>query len=124
MKNIEIYENGMLVKAKAELIKNTLWIHINGETLSLEIESGRVSKRKTKSINADPHRIISPMPGKVTKIFIEVNQSIKEGDSLVVLEAMKMEYTLKASIKGKVKKINCKINDQVPLGELLVELDS
>jgi len=114
----------MKQNVKSEMIKNTLWVHISGQTLAIEMESNRVSKRKTKSNNANPNIILSPMPGKVTKLFVTEGQAVKEGDSLIVMEAMKMEYTLKSSIAGKVKKINCKINDQVALAVLLVELES
>jgi acetyl/propionyl-CoA carboxylase alpha subunit len=67
---------------------------------------------------------VSPMPGKITKIIVQAGQSVKEGDSIIVMEAMKMEYTLKSSINAKVKKINCQVNEQVTLGALLVELEN
>ena len=111
-------------KVKYEIIKNTMWVHISGQTLAMELESNRVSKRKTKNNITNPKIILSPMPGKVTKLFVAEGQQVKEGDSLVVMEAMKMEYTLKSSIAGKVKKINCKINEQVALAVLLVELEN
>lgn len=124
MKTFELVENGKTLKAQAELVKNTLWVHLNGETIAVEVDNGRVSKRKTKSAQANPNQIMSPMPGKITKIAVQVGQAVKEGDSIIVMEAMKMEYTLKSSINAKVKKINCQSNEQVVLGALLVELES
>lgn len=124
MKSFEFVENGKTVKAQAELVKNTLWVHLNGETLALEVDNGRISKRKTKASQSNPNQIMSPMPGKITKIIVQAGQSVKEGDSVIVMEAMKMEYTLKSSINAKVKKINCQVNEQVTLGALLVELEN
>ena len=62
------------------------------------------------------------MPGKVTKLFVSENQIVNKGDALLVMEAMKMEYTLKADISAKVEKIFYKISDQVSLGYLLIQL--
>jgi biotin carboxyl carrier protein len=62
------------------------------------------------------------MPGKVTKLFVSDGQEVKKGDSLLVMEAMKMEYTLKADANGSVEKITAKTGDQVTLGQLLVQL--
>lgn len=122
MKSFEFVENGKTVKAQAELVKNTLWVHLNGETLALEVDNGRISKRKTKASQSNPNQIMSPMPGKITKIIVQAGQSVKEGDSVIVMEAMKMEYTLKSDIDTNVEKVNVNLNDQVTLGSLLVQL--
>jgi 3-methylcrotonyl-CoA carboxylase alpha subunit len=47
------------------------------------------------------------MPSTVSKIFVKVGQTVKKGDSLVALEAMKMEHVIKAPRDGKLKSINC-----------------
>jgi 3-methylcrotonyl-CoA carboxylase alpha subunit len=47
--------------------------------------------------------IVTPMPGKVSRIFVESGDVVEEGQSLLVLEAMKMEHTIKASISGTVE---------------------
>ncbi|MBN8538135.1 MAG: biotin/lipoyl-binding protein [Deltaproteobacteria bacterium] len=123
IKNFELIENGETSKASAEVVKNTLWVHVSGQILAMDLDSHRVSKRKTKTSVSNPNLVLSPMPGKITKIFVTLGQMVKAGDSLIVMEAMKMEYTLKSSIDGKVKSVNCKINDQVILAKLLVELE-
>ncbi len=123
IKNFEFNDNGETSIASAEVIKNTLWVHVSGQIQAFELDSHRVSKRKTKVSASNPNFVLSPMPGKITKIFVTVGQMVKPGDSLIVMEAMKMEYTLKSSLNGKVKNVNCKINDQVVLAKLLVELE-
>jgi 3-methylcrotonyl-CoA carboxylase alpha subunit len=63
------------------------------------------------------------MPGKIVKVVSEVGTSVKGGDVVIVMEAMKMEYTLKAAADGVVKSVNCLAGDQVALGATLVLLE-
>jgi biotin carboxyl carrier protein len=46
------------------------------------------------------------MPGRVIKIVVKVNDSVKSGDTLLILEAMKMQNEIKAGIEGKIKSIS------------------
>ncbi len=62
------------------------------------------------------------MPGKVTKIQKNIGDAVSAGDVVIVMEAMKMEYTLKAHVNGKVEVMNCKAGDQVTLGKLLAQI--
>lgn len=66
--------------------------------------------------------IKAPMPGLVLKIMISENQDINEGDSVLILEAMKMENVIKSPGTGKVKIIKVKERDAVEKNEVLVEL--
>ena len=66
----------------------------------------------------------SPMPGQVLRILVSVGQSVKPGDPLVALEAMKMEQTIKAVHEGVVKAILVKPGQMVAPGEMLVEIHS
>lgn len=116
---------GQEKKVISEIIDKTIWFKIDEQTYSYDIvELLQSSHTKSKSQEKSLDKIKAPMPGKITKIFVKEGQAVKRGEALVVMEAMKMEYTLKSSIAGKVKKINCKINDQVALAVLLVELES
>lgn len=67
--------------------------------------------------------IKSPMPGLVVKVFIEVGQTVNEGDKLLTLEAMKMENILKSTGSGVVKNILVSSGDTVEKNSLLVELE-
>ena len=61
--------------------------------------------------------------GTVWKIECEVGQSIAEGDTLVVLESMKMEMPVEAEDEGKVKEIKCEEGQSVSEGDTLVILE-
>ena len=66
----------------------------------------------------------SPMPGQVLRIMVSVGQSVKPGDPLVALEAMKMEQTIKATMEGVVRAVLVKAGDMVAPGQMLVEIQS
>jgi acetyl/propionyl-CoA carboxylase alpha subunit len=65
----------------------------------------------------------APLPGAVTKVLVSVGDVVAEGDGLVVLEAMKMEHTLRALGAGTVQAIDVAAGQQVDVGDLLVELE-
>ena len=64
------------------------------------------------------------MPGKVTKILKTSGDSVRRGDVILVMEAMKMEYTLKAESDSKISSIACAVGEQVTLGQTLVTFES
>jgi 3-methylcrotonyl-CoA carboxylase alpha subunit len=67
--------------------------------------------------------IAAPMPGKVMSIAAEVGATVKRGDPLLVLEAMKMEHTLEAEADGKILLVNAAAGAQVGEGDILVEIE-
>jgi propionyl-CoA carboxylase alpha chain len=64
----------------------------------------------------------SPMPGLVLRVLVSAGQQVQPGDPLVVLEAMKMEQTIKTSIQGEVRAVLVKCGDIVAPGQMLVEI--
>ena len=106
----------------AQMIRGELWVHFQGRTFVYEnpkkAEFGKKSAGKARG-----GILISPMPGKITKVFKNAGENVTAGDALIVMEAMKMEYTLKADVAGKIKSIDCKAGDQVKLGKELLTID-
>lgn len=66
--------------------------------------------------------LVSPMPGKILQIFVKVGDEVKAGDPLMVMEAMKMEHTIKASASGTVARLDLKEGDLVDGGVSLCSL--
>ena len=64
--------------------------------------------------------LIAPMPGKVIDLKVKVGSKVKKGETLVILEAMKMEHQVKASEDGKVSKLLIRKDDQLENGALLM----
>jgi len=65
----------------------------------------------------------APMPGKIIKAFVSVGDSVKKGQPLLVLEAMKMEHQIKSPTDGVVKAIHFPMNSQVSQSSTLVTLE-
>ena len=78
-------------------------------------------KEKPK-INVDKV-IIAPMPGTVKSVSVEVCQTIGEGMECCVLEAMKMQNSLKIGATGTIKTVHVKPGDTVQADQVLVELE-
>jgi biotin carboxyl carrier protein len=65
----------------------------------------------------------APMPGLIVDIKVQVGDTIKKGDSLLILEAMKMENVLKSVGDGKVKAIKVSPKQNVEKNQILVEFE-
>ena len=78
---------------------------------------------------ADPNEVsiegglVAPMPGKILKIMNKKGAKVKAGDTLIILEAMKMEHTIKANDQGIISDLFVKVGDQVENGSLLMKID-
>ncbi len=66
--------------------------------------------------------VTAPMPGVIIEVLVKEGDSVSAGDSVVVLEAMKVENTLTAPVSGKIVAINCKSSDSVKKGDVLVQI--
>ena len=79
-------------------------------------------KRKGESGSWDPE-IVSPMPGKILEVKVSEGDEVEADQTLILLEAMKMENALASEGKAKVKKIHVAAGDLVELGQVLIELE-
>lgn len=109
------------MRNQAQIIKSTLWVHFHGRTFSVEAAAGKRARQKKNSASASD-RVHAPMPGKITKVLVQTGDAIQAGQAVLVMEAMKMEYTLKADIGGVIEKLEAQAGDQVALGKLLVKI--
>lgn len=108
---------------QVEKVGQTLWIKSGSETWSYDIiDLSSEGQRRKKSNTASPDVIVAPMPGKITKVFVKAGDAVTVGQALLVMEAMKMEYTLKSDLETTVETVTGKINDQVQVGAVLVKL--
>lgn len=106
-KDIKIAVNGQIfeLKPKDEL-----------DILLQQMGMGKAKQDKMDIVKA-------PMPGLVLKILVEPGQHIQKGDSLIVLEAMKMENIIKATGAGIVKSIPVNLKDAVDKNQILIEME-
>ena len=71
-----------------------------------------------------PRAVRAPMPAVVTAVAVEAGAAVSRGDTLVVLEAMKMELPVKAPHGGRVAAVRCAVGDRVAPDTCLVEVDA
>ncbi len=100
-------------------------LNINYFELSIKI---KLEKLLTNYLNQDQHKkhavqIVSPMPGLVFKVIRNIGEFIEEGDSLIILEAMKMENEIKAPVSGMIKEIFVSEKQAIEKGAILLEID-
>lgn len=121
MKRLEFEIDGKLQVVMAERMGSALWFHWRGQTYCVEAEK-RAKKSGAAGAGSQSGEILAPMPGKVTKILVSKGDKVKKHQAVVVMEAMKMEYTLEADQDGVVVEINAQVGAQVGLHQMLAKV--
>ncbi len=86
-------------------------------------QSSNTSQVESKSTpSTDAEEVHAPLSGNIWEILVNPNQSVNEGDTLLILEAMKMETEIKAAHSGVVTNISVKEGDSVTVGQVLLSL--
>lgn len=83
---------------------------------------GLVGKKKKKSEGA-AGTLSSPMPGKIFKLIKQEGEEVKKGETILILEAMKMEHSIRSDKDGKIKKIFFETGELVQGGVTLAEVE-
>ena len=107
--------------------QNNFEISVNGVSYPISVESPFSYKRKkylakNKQESKIEH-IQAPMPGKIVEFLVEENQIVKQGDPLLILEAMKMHNEILSNINGKIVTINYGPEDTVMKDDILIEVE-
>ena len=95
------------------------WVWVDGFVARLDPPSTGRSRGRTST-----EELSAPMPATVVKVMVEIGATVKRGDTLLMLEAMKMELPIRAPRDGIVKAINCQAGELVQPGSHLLELES
>ena len=86
-----------------------------------EREAGYARLMPARKIADTGKQVLCPMPGLVVSIAVKEGQEVKAGETVAVVEAMKMENVLRAEIDGTVKKINAKPGDSLAVDAVILE---
>ena len=103
-----------VTEAGSEITINMPFGDVNASVLPRFIEPGN---------DVPEGGLIAPMPGKVIDVKVKKGSKVNAGDTLVIIEAMKMEHAIKATETGKIAKVMIKLNDQVDNGATLLVLE-
>lgn len=137
MKDFKFKINGKDYTASVEEQgDNQVQVTVNGKAYNVEIDhetsaaptiktvvAASASSAAPTAVSATQAKITAPLPGNITKILVSVGQSVKKGDVVMIMEAMKMENNIVAEADGKVKSIGAQLGQAVNQGDVLVELE-
>ena len=113
---IDMIFNGKRHYSRVTVSKNNILVHMPFGDVMLELKP----RFKMPGTEVTIGGLIAPMPGKVIDVKVKKGKKVKAGDTLVILEAMKMEHSIKASEDGTVSELLISVNDQVENGALLM----
>ena len=100
---------------------NSTWVFADGQVARLDKEEAPAMRGRARG--RGDASVMSPMPATVVAINTATGKTVSEGDTVIVLEAMKMELPIKAPKNGVVKAVHCAKGDLVQPGVVLLELE-
>jgi biotin carboxyl carrier protein len=111
--------NGRERRGWVSAVGDTRWVFLDGEVFEFEVQRG--GRRRAA---AGPHASLSaPMPASVVRVDVAPGDHVRKGQTLIILEAMKMELPVRAPADGEVKAVHCRPGDLVKPGTPLIELE-
>ncbi len=107
---------------------NSKTVFVLGQEIPVEIENYNLAQLKKKAGMSSSTKmdltLKAPMPGLILEFKVSVGDSVKKGDPLVIIEAMKMENVIKAAGDAVVKSISAESGQSVEKGDLILEFES
>ena len=95
------------------------WVFLDGRVFRFEVET-KTGRRRG---GAHHGSLSAPMPATVLRIHTEAGARVARGDTLIILEAMKMELPIRATADGTVTAVQCREGEIVQPGTTLIEID-
>ena len=118
---LELLIDGKRVTAYVSSDNANRWVTINGQTLVLTKSSG--ARRGSHAGHHAAGELTAPMPGQVRALNVSEGDAVTKGQTLLVLEAMKMEIRIHAPRDGIVKKLFVKQSQTVEREQILIEVE-
>ena len=98
------------------------WASWNGYVFRSD-EAHAATRSERHEIRSGVQSLSAPIPAKVIKVLASPGSSIKKGDTLVVVEAMKMEWPIRAPSNGTIKAVHCREGQFVQPDHVLIDLE-
>jgi biotin carboxyl carrier protein len=114
-------KNNELYKAIITEDKNHYYVTINGKNFILQ-KSSHVEESYTTNIEINITEIIAPLPGTISKIFVQEKQEIKKDDILLIIESMKMENQIRSPRNSIIDKIYVSEGQKVETNQILIKI--
>jgi biotin carboxyl carrier protein len=113
------------VSVRVARTNGTIHAAVGGESYRIERVAGKPreeSPADAAPVASGPHVLKVPIPGTVSKLLVEEGDLVENRQSLVVVEAMKMENAVTAPASGRIGRIHVDVGDRVGLGDPLLEV--
>lgn len=129
MRKFKVNLSGKTYFAEVEKVADYLYrVKVNDSVVEVEVEEAKIkSLRKAESISRTAdlgEKVVKAMlPGNITKILVSEGDAVRAGETLLILEAMKMENEIVAPSSGKVREIRVSEGQRVETGDVLVVLE-
>ena len=130
MKNFKFTINGNVYEVAVEAAENGKSnVTVNGKSYVVETEAQAAQPTVRRAAVAGATKTVSgvmksPLPGKVLKVLVSAGQSVKRGDTLMVIESMKMENNIAAQADGIVRSIMVSADQSILQGDALLDFES
>ncbi len=115
-------QNGRAFYVLVDGISEEIIVETLDELGAIEVSESTGTNGSTRPHADAPGDVSTSMPGVVVEVLVSAGDVVKEGDSLIVVEAMKMETEIQAPINGKVMAVHVKKGDHVNPDEMLIQI--
>lgn len=121
-----VWKNKKYMLDIIEKNQNSYTVMINGVWYSFTVETPiSLKRRRFLEKQAETSSMVSieaPMPGKIIDILVDVGSEVKEGEPIIILEAMKMQNEIASHVSGVVVSISVKKHDSVMKDDVLIDI--
>ena len=119
--------DGKEFEVEIELIDGVWEVTLEGRKFSVETDEEKQQIRRTREKGSGSKlgasgTISSAIPGKIVSILVSVGDAVSAGDVVIILEAMKMQNEIKASVDGVISEIKCNAGERVVANVPLLEI--
>ncbi len=119
---LDLNENGKRTRTYVAQTEDSRLVAVNGEMWTVRKQVSRPAQRATSAGTGG--LLSAAMPGLVLDVLVETGVSVKKGETLVLLEAMKMELRISSPVDGRVTGVHCRAGEVVDRGRQLVTVQA
>ena len=135
MSNYQYKVNGVDYNVEIQDIENNIaHVSVNGKVFEIEMPETMKApvtvKKEAKPVEQKPAakpsgkgtKVVAPLPGTITEVKVAIGDTVKTGDTVIILEAMKMQNNIEAEADGTITEIHVSKGDTVMEGNPLVTI--
>lgn len=123
MRKFQVTVNGNVYEVEVEELGGGVSVPVTPAVTPVPVAAPKTPEVPVQAVPANATKIVAPMPGKIVDVKVKVGQTIKEGDLIAVLEAMKMENEVFASQGGTIASVNVTAGTMVESNDVIVTIN-